>query len=78
MARIISDGEMIDFPNMLEDNLSYMKPGDRKRIALIGAVEGHGGKENAFTGKQLEQIFSLGFAEKENAPEASTEPPAHK
>lgn len=58
-----------EFQGYLEDirkELAYMKPGDTKRIALIGTVQGGrtGSSELAFTASQLKAIFDLGFPEK--------------
>lgn len=64
-ARIMGYQEFNNYYEATKKELSYMKPGDAKRIALIGAVEGAGGCEIAFTGAQLRKIFDLGFPEKE-------------
>lgn len=63
MARIMSEGEFNRFYEAVEKELAHMNPGDTKRIALIGAVEGYAGDEIAFTGTQLRKIFDLGFRE---------------
>ena len=64
-ARIMGYAEFERYYEATKKELAYMKPGDTKRIALIGAVEGAGGCEIAFTGAQLRRIFDLGFPEKE-------------
>lgn len=64
-ARIMGYQEFNNYYEATKKELSYMEPGDAKRIALIGAVEGAGGYEIAFTGAQLRRIFDLGFPEKE-------------
>ena len=63
-ARIMGYAEFKSYYEDVKKELAYMEPGDAKRIALIGAVEGTGGCEIAFTGTQLRQIFDLGFPEK--------------
>ena len=73
-ARIMGYAEFERYYEATKKELEYMKPGDTKRIALIGAVEGAGsligtvegagGCEIAFTGAQLRKIFDLGFPEK--------------
>lgn len=63
MARIMREGEFNSFYETVKKELAHMEPGDTKRIALIGAVEGTGGCEIAFTGAQLRKIFDLGFGE---------------
>ncbi len=62
-ARIMGYAEFERYYEATKKELAYMKPGDTKRIALIGAVEGAGGCEIAFTGAQLRKIFDLGFRE---------------
>ena len=64
-ARIMGYAEFERYYEATKKELAYMKPGDTKRIALIGAVEGAGGCKIAFTGAQLRRIFDLGFPEKE-------------
>ena len=76
-ARIMGYAEFERYYEATKKELAYMKPGDTKRIALIGAVEGAGsligtvegagGCEIAFTGAQLRKIFDLGFPEKMSA-----------
>lgn len=73
-ARIMGYAEFERYYEATKKELAYMQPGDTKRIALIGAVEGAGsligavegagGCEIAFTGAQLRRIFDLGFPEK--------------
>ena len=63
MARIMSEGEFNRFYEAVEKELAHMNPGESKRVALIGAVEGYAGDEIAFTGAQLRKIFDLGFRE---------------
>ena len=60
-ARIMTDTDLVHFYETVKRELSYMDPGDKKRIALIGALEGYGGSEIAFTGDQIRKIFDLGF-----------------
>lgn len=43
-----------------------MKPGDEKRVCLIGAVCGYAKDKYALTGSQLEKIFDMGFNKKED------------
>ena len=62
-ARIMGYAEFERYYEATKKELAYMKPGDTKRIALIGAVEGTEGCEIAFTGAQLRKIFDLGFRE---------------
>lgn len=62
-ARIMGYAEFERYYEATKKELAYMKPGDTKRIALIGAVEGYAGDEIAFTGAQLRKIFNLGFRE---------------
>lgn len=63
--RIMGDREFQSYYEATKQELAYMEPGDVKRIALIGAVEGIGNREIAFTAAQLRQIFDLGFPENE-------------
>lgn len=63
MARIMSEDEFNSFYETVKKELAYMNPGESKRIALIGAMEGYGGSEIAFTGDQIRKIFNLGFRE---------------
>ena len=74
MARIMQEGEFNSFYETIKKELAHMNPGESKRIALIGALEGYGGSEIAFTGDQLRKIFDLGFLEKKEVPinEAAT------
>lgn len=65
VVEIMDNREFEEYLGEIKKELAYMKPGDTKRIALIGAVEGAGGCEIAFTGAQLRRIFDLGFPEKE-------------
>ena len=74
MARIMQEGEFNSFYETVKKELAHMNPGESKRVALIGALEGYGGSEIAFTGDQLRKIFDLGFSEKKEVPinEAAT------
>ena len=63
MARIMREGEFNSFYETVKKELERMNPGDLKRVALIGALEGYGGSEIAFTGDQIRKIFDLGFPE---------------
>ena len=65
-ARIMGYAEFERYYEATKKELAYMKPGDTKRIALIGAVEGGRteSSELAFTASQLKAIFDLGFSEK--------------
>lgn len=74
MARIMQEGEFNSFYETIKKELAHMNPGESKRVALIGALEGYGGSEIAFTGDQLRKIFDLGFLEKKEVPinEAAT------
>ena len=60
-ARVMEECEFESFYENVKEELAHMEPGDSKRVALIGAVEGYAGSKRAFTGDQLEKIFSLGF-----------------
>ena len=60
-VKIMGDAEFERYYEATKKELAYMEPGDTKRIALIGAVEGHSGGKAAFTGAQLRKIFNLGF-----------------
>ena len=60
-AKIMTDTEFDRLYESVKKELAHMGPGDTKRVALIGAVEGYGGNEIAFTGAQLRKIFDLGF-----------------
>lgn len=62
-VKIMGDAEFERYYEATKKELAYMEPGDTKRIALIGAVEGTGICEIAFTGAQLRKIFALGFRE---------------
>lgn len=62
-VKIMGDAEFEKYYEATKKELAYMEPGDTKRIALIGAVEGAEGCEIAFTGAQLRKIFDLGFRE---------------
>lgn len=63
MARIMREGEFNCFYETVKKELAHMDPGESKRIALVGALEGYGGSEIAFTGDQIRKVFDLGFRE---------------
>ena len=63
MARIMREGEFNSFYETVKKELAHMDPGESKRIGLVGALEGYGGSEIAFTGDQIRKIFDLGFPE---------------
>ena len=64
-VKIMNEDEFTAHLAEIKHELDYMKPGNIKRIALIGAVESgrNWTPELAFTGSQLTRIFDLGFAE---------------
>lgn len=70
-ARIMGHKEFDHFYETVKKELAYMEPGDKKRIALIGALEGAGNHEIAFTGAQLRKIFDIGFQKKRMSDRAS-------
>ena len=67
VVEIMDSREFEEYLEEIKKELAYMKPGDAKRVALIGVVgaAGTGGRERAFTNSQLNQLFNLGFPEKE-------------
>lgn len=65
MAKIMNGSEFNHFLGILEKEYGNMKPGEEKRICLIGAVCGYANGKYALTGTQLEKIFDMGFIEKE-------------
>lgn len=62
-AKIMNRKEFNDFYELVKEQLGGLKPGNDKRIRLIGAVEGYVGSKYALTGRQLQQIFDLGFSD---------------
>lgn len=62
-AKIMNRKEFNDFYEIVKEQLGDLKPGNDKRIRLIGAVEGYAGNKYALTGRQLQQIFDLGFSD---------------
>lgn len=65
MAKIMNDSEFNHFIGILGKEYRDIKPGNEKRICLIGAVCGYANDKYALTGTQLEKIFDMGFIEKE-------------
>ncbi len=65
-AKKMNDIEFYNFLGILKKEYGDMKPGDEKRICLIGAVCGYAKDKYALTGTQLEKIFDMGFSKKED------------
>lgn len=65
--KIMNEDEFTAYLAEIKHELDYMEPGDGKRIALIGTVEGGRNltPELAFTSSQLHKLFDLGFAPEE-------------
>ena len=66
-VKIMNEDEFTAYLAAIKHELDYMEPGDGKRIALIGTVEGGRNltPELAFTSSQLRKLFDLGFAPEE-------------
>ena len=66
-VKIMNEDEFTAYLAEIKHELDYMEPGDRKRIALIGTVEGGRNltPELAFTSSQLHKLFDLVFAPEE-------------
>lgn len=62
-AKIMNHKEFNDFYELVKEQLGGLKSGNDKRIRLIGAIEGYAGSKYALTGRQLQQIFDLGFSD---------------
>lgn len=62
-VKIMNEDEFTAYLAEIKHELDYMEPGDGKRIALIGTVEGGRNltPELAFTSSQLRKLFDLGF-----------------
>ena len=65
-AKKMNDIEFYNFLGILKKEYGDMKPGDEKRICLIGAGCGYAKDKYALTGTQLEKIFDMGFSKKED------------
>ena len=66
-VKIMNEDEFTAYLAEIKHELDYMEPGDGKRIALIGTVEGGRNltPELAFTSSQLRKLFDLGFEPEE-------------
>ena len=66
-VKIMNEDEFTAYLAEIKHELDYMEPGDGKRIALIGTVEGGRNitPELALTSSQLHKSYDLGFAPEE-------------